>query len=120
MIKNQTLIGPWARRFLLEHIVGERNLAHHTQAAYRDALALLLPFAGRVEEGRGVPRSMGPVSASPLIEPDVRISRIRLSDRFHVKAFEAGVTFHPPKCRRPKRPKTSSAGNRRVPLPAIL
>lgn len=45
MIKNQTLIGPWARRFLLEHIVGERNLAHHTQAAYRDALALLLPFA---------------------------------------------------------------------------
>src|SRR4051794_4701140 len=26
-----------------------------------------------------------PVSSSPLIEPDVRISRIRLSDRFHVE-----------------------------------
>ena len=38
-------IGPWIRRFLLEHLVGERNLSHHTQASYRDALALLMPYA---------------------------------------------------------------------------
>jgi hypothetical protein len=31
------------------------------------------------------------VSSSPLIEPDVRISRIRLSDRFHAKAFSAAA-----------------------------
>ncbi len=37
-----------ARRFLLEYLVGERNLAHNTQQSYRDALALLFPFlAGR-------------------------------------------------------------------------
>jgi site-specific recombinase XerD len=33
------------RRFLLEHLVAERNLARNTQRSYRDTLALLLPFA---------------------------------------------------------------------------
>jgi site-specific recombinase XerD len=42
---DYTLIGPWIRRFLMEHLVGERNLAHNTQASYRDTLILLLPFA---------------------------------------------------------------------------
>jgi site-specific recombinase XerD len=37
-------LGPWVRRFLLEYLVGERNLARHTQRSYRDALVLLLPF----------------------------------------------------------------------------
>jgi site-specific recombinase XerD len=32
------------RRFLLEHLVAERNLARNTQKSYRDTLALLLPF----------------------------------------------------------------------------
>ena len=41
---DRTLLGPWIRRFLLEHIVGERNLARNTQASYRDTLTLLLPF----------------------------------------------------------------------------
>ena len=41
---DPTLLGPWVRRFLLEHLVGERNLAHNTQRSYRDALVLLLPF----------------------------------------------------------------------------
>ena len=39
-----TLLGPWIRRFLLEHLIGERNLARNTQRSYRDTLALLLPF----------------------------------------------------------------------------
>lgn len=38
------LLGPWVRRFLLEHIFGERNLSANTQRSYRDTLALLLPF----------------------------------------------------------------------------
>jgi site-specific recombinase XerD len=41
---DRTLLGPWIRRFLLEHLVAERNLARNTQASYRDTLTLLLPF----------------------------------------------------------------------------
>src|SRR5712692_2190905 len=37
-------LGPWVRRFLLEHLVGERNLARNTQRSYRDTLTLLVPF----------------------------------------------------------------------------
>ena len=40
-------IGGWIRRFLMEYLVGERNLARNTQASYRDTLALLLPFAAQ-------------------------------------------------------------------------
>jgi integrase/recombinase XerD len=44
-------LGPWVRRFLLEHLVGERNLARNTQHSYRDALTLLIPFiAGQVQK----------------------------------------------------------------------
>ncbi len=38
------LCGPWIRRFLLEHLVCERNLARNTQRSYRDTLALLMPY----------------------------------------------------------------------------
>jgi integrase/recombinase XerD len=37
-------LGVWVRRLLLEHLVGERNLARNTQRSYRDTLVLLLPF----------------------------------------------------------------------------
>ena len=40
---DPTPLGPWVRRFLLEYLVGERNLARNTQRSYRDAL-VLLPF----------------------------------------------------------------------------
>ena len=40
-------LGPWIRRFLLEHMVAERNLSLNTQRSYRDTLCLLLPFACR-------------------------------------------------------------------------
>jgi integrase/recombinase XerD len=43
-MNDKTLLGPWVRRFLLEHLVAERNLAHNTQSSYRDALTLLIPF----------------------------------------------------------------------------
>jgi site-specific recombinase XerD len=38
------ILGPWLRRFLVEHIVTERNLARNTRASYRDTFSLLLPF----------------------------------------------------------------------------
>ncbi len=40
-------MSPWVRRFLLEHLVNERNLARNTQQSYRDTLRQLLPFAAR-------------------------------------------------------------------------
>ncbi len=44
---NSASLGPWVRRFLLEHVVGERNLAINTQKSYRDTLRLLLPYVSR-------------------------------------------------------------------------
>jgi site-specific recombinase XerD len=43
----ESTLGPWVRRFLLEHLVQERNLSRNTQRSYRDALALLVPFVGK-------------------------------------------------------------------------
>ncbi len=50
-MNNATLLGPWIRRFLLEHLVSERNLSRNTQHSYRDTIALLMPFvAGRLHK----------------------------------------------------------------------
>jgi len=43
-MSDRNLLSPWIRRFLLEHLVAERNFARNTQKSYRDTLALLLPF----------------------------------------------------------------------------
>ena len=47
------------------------------------------------------------VSSSPLIEPDVRISRIRLSDRFHASVFGSDG--------RPSSPPDSFRGESTIP-----
>ena len=44
---NTDLLSPWVRRFLLEHLVAERNLARNTQTSYRDTLQQFLPFIAR-------------------------------------------------------------------------
>jgi integrase/recombinase XerD len=50
-MNNSSLLGPWIRRFLIEHLVGERNLAVNTQKSYRDMLVLLLPYlAAKVDK----------------------------------------------------------------------
>jgi integrase/recombinase XerD len=49
------ILGKWVRRFLLEHIVGERNLSANTQRSYRDTLAMLLPFLS-AQTGRPLDR----------------------------------------------------------------
>src|SRR5258708_234193 len=38
------LLGPYIRRFLLEHVVADRNLSRNTQRSYRDAIRVLLRF----------------------------------------------------------------------------
>ena len=43
-MNNTDLLGPWLKRFLVEHIVIERNLARLTQKSYRDTFNLLLPY----------------------------------------------------------------------------
>lgn len=47
-MRDHRVLGPWVRRFLLEYLVAERNLALNTQASYRDTLILLLPFVSRL------------------------------------------------------------------------
>jgi site-specific recombinase XerD len=44
---TDALLAPWVRRFLLEHLVAERNLARNTQKSYRDTLQQLLPVVAR-------------------------------------------------------------------------
>src|SRR6516164_1296064 len=54
-MNNATLLGSWLRRFLLEHLVAERNLARNTQRSYRDTLVLLIPFVAK-KLGKAVDR----------------------------------------------------------------
>ena len=46
-MRGTTLLGPWVRRFLLEYLIGERNLARNTQQSYRDTLCQLIPFVSQ-------------------------------------------------------------------------
>jgi integrase/recombinase XerD len=54
-VNNAPLLGTWIRRFLLEHLVAERNLASNTQRSYRDTLVLLIPFVAK-KAGKAVDR----------------------------------------------------------------
>jgi site-specific recombinase XerD len=60
-------LGPWVRRFLLEHLVGERNLARNTQRSYRDTLRLLLP-----EVARGSKKAIDRLAVTDLSADRVR------------------------------------------------
>jgi integrase/recombinase XerD len=44
-MRNKQTLGPWIRRFLLEYLPGDRNLARNTQRSYRDAIRLLVLYA---------------------------------------------------------------------------
>lgn len=46
-MRDTALLGSWVRRFLMEHLIAERNLARNTQRSYRDTLRLLLPAVAR-------------------------------------------------------------------------
>jgi integrase/recombinase XerD len=43
-MNNRSALAPWIRRFLMEYLIGERNLARNTQRSYRDAVRLLVVF----------------------------------------------------------------------------
>lgn len=44
---DTSFLSPWIRRFLMEHMIQERNLARNTQCSYRDTLRMLLPVIAR-------------------------------------------------------------------------
>ncbi len=77
---DNTRLGPWVRRFLLEHLPGERNLAANTQRSYRDTFCLLLPFIARrsrkpvdrlaVTEVRAIPLKKAARSLVTYLEKD--------------------------------------------------
>lgn len=71
-MRDTTLLGPWVRRFLLEHLIGERNLARNTQQSYRDALCQLIPFAAN--------RLHKPVDRIAMVDVSAEIVREFLSD----------------------------------------
>ena len=50
MPERNSALGTWIKRFLMEYLPTERNLAINTMKSYRDCLTLLLPF---VAERRG-------------------------------------------------------------------
>ncbi len=66
-MRNTSMLGPWVRRFLMEHMVSERNLARNTQRSYRDAFRLLLPAIAR--------RARKPIDR--LTVTDVSAKRVR-------------------------------------------
>lgn len=59
-------LGPWVRRFLLGHLVNERNLSRGTQRSYRDTLTLLIPFVARRVRKRGEDLNVTHVSADAV------------------------------------------------------
>ena len=67
-MNNAILLGSWVRRFLLEHLVAERNLARNTQRSYRDTLALLIPFVAK-KLGKAVDRLTVIDLSADLIRP---------------------------------------------------
>jgi integrase/recombinase XerD len=66
-MRDTSLLAPWIRRFLMEHLVHERNLARNTQRSYRDTLQLLLPAIAR--------RARKPIDR--LAVTDVSADRVR-------------------------------------------
>jgi len=71
-MRDTTMLGPWIRRFLLEHLVSERNLALNTRHSYRDALCLLIPFVSS--------RLHKPVDRLTVIDVSAQLVRDFLGD----------------------------------------
>src|SRR3954449_9138563 len=101
--KERNRAGEMKVRFLLEH--GNAALVR----------------LGRVEDGRGsLSHAATPRFPSPLIEPDVRRYRIRLSDGLHRKAHGEAVRGKRSRASTPRSPWITSKVNCRLPRPCTL
>lgn len=85
-MRDASLLGPWIRRFLMEHLISERNLARNTQRGYRDSIQLLLPAIAR--------RARKPIDR--LAVTDVSADRLR---QFLGELEESGTALLPPEIR---------------------
>jgi site-specific recombinase XerD len=85
---NRNLVATWVRRFLLEHVVAELNLSRNTQASYRDALALLLPFAAK-QRGQVVDQ----LEIEGLSPEAVRLFLAHLEDERHCSVSTRNQRF---------------------------
>jgi integrase/recombinase XerD len=65
MIDKRTL-APWIKRFLIEYLPGDRNLARNTQQSYRDAVRLLVVFVAAALHARADDLLIEDVSADVL------------------------------------------------------
>ena len=74
-MNDRNLLGPWIRRFLLEHMGAERNFSLNTQASYRDTLTLLLPFVAKIG-GLAIDRMTSKISLQPSCAGFWTISRM--------------------------------------------
>lgn len=77
-MKDRDKLGPWVRRFLLEHMVADRNLSKNTQRSYRNTLALLLPFVAK-----GMRKPVDQLLVEHLAADSVRTFLQHLEDERH-------------------------------------
>lgn len=54
-MSDHDLLSSWVRRFLLEHLLAERNYSANTQKSYRDTLRMLLPYVAK-KTGKAIDR----------------------------------------------------------------
>ncbi|RWI31411.1 MAG: integrase [Mesorhizobium sp.] len=102
-MRDEALLGPWIRRFLLEHVVAERNLARNTQQGYRDGLCQLLPFVAK-RVGKSIDRLNVVDLSAELIRAfltDIEVTRrcsiaTRNQRLAAVRAFAGFVGEHSP------------------------
>src|SRR2546426_9022964 len=94
-MNDRALIGPWVRRFLLQHVVAERNLARNTQASYRDTLALLLPFVNATTKtpiDRLTLEELSPLAVRRFLDPLETIPGSTGASRINTPG---AITTHP-------------------------
>lgn len=103
-MRDEALLGPWVRRFLLEHVVAERNLARNTQQGYRDSMCQLLPFVAKHVVGKSIDRLNVVDLSAELIRTfltDIEVTRrcsiaTRNQRLAAVRAFAGFVGEHSP------------------------
>jgi len=72
---KQPLLGSWIRRFIVEYLPNDRNLAHNTQLSYRDMFCLLITFLGQE-----LKRPVDKIAVTELSADVVRAFLIYLKD----------------------------------------
>ena len=77
-MRDTRSLGTWIQRFLLEHLVQDRNLSLNTQRSYRDTLVLLLTFLTRK-----LRKAAAPTSLDDLSEGVVRLFLLDLEKSRH-------------------------------------